>query len=54
MIMSKQVNNCPRQAAVNVISTKVGTINTYIDNIIKVAPIKLNVEVNVSQTDWQK
>ena len=30
------------------------TINTYIDNTIKVAPIKLNVEVNVSQTDWQK
>ena len=40
--------------AVNSISGKVGTINTYIDNILKEAPTKLQVSVNVSDADWQK
>lgn len=40
--------------AVNSISGKVGTINTHIDNILKQAPTKLQVSVNVSDADWQK
>ncbi len=40
--------------AVNSISGKVGTINTHIDNILKEAPTKLQVSVNVSDADWQK
>ena len=39
---------------VNSISGKVGTINTHIDNILKEAPTKLQVSVNVSDADWQK
>lgn len=40
--------------AVNSISGKVGTINTHIDTILKEAPTKLQVSVNVSDADWQK
>ena len=40
--------------AVNSISGKVGTINTHIDNILKEAPTKLQVSVNVSDADLQK
>lgn len=40
--------------AVNSISGKVVTINTHIDTILKEAPTKLQVSVNVSDADWQK
>ena len=40
--------------AVNSISGKVDTINTHIDTILKDAPTKLQVSVNVSDADWQK
>ena len=39
--------------AVNSISGKVGTINTHIDTILKEAPTKLQVSVNVSDADWK-
>ena len=41
-------------AAVNTISEKVGTINTHIDNVLKDAPTKLQVSVNVTDADWKK
>ena len=41
-------------AAVQTISDKVDTINTHIDNVMKDAPNKLQVSVNVADADWQK
>ena len=41
-------------AAVNTISGKVDTINEHIDHVMKDAPTKLKVTVNVSDADWQK
>ena len=42
------------QGAVNTISGKVDTINNHIDNVLKEAPTKLKVSVEVSSEDWQK
>ena len=42
------------QGAVNSISGKVATINTHIDNVLKEAPKKLKVSVEVRSEDWQK
>ena len=42
------------QGAVNTISGKVATINTHIDNVLKEAPKKLKVTVEVRSEDWQK
>ena len=33
---------------------KVDTINTHIDNVLKDAPTKLQVSVNVANADWKK
>ena len=41
-------------AAVNSISGKVDTINEHIDQVMKDAPTKLKVTVNVSDDDWEK
>ena len=41
-------------AAVNTISKKVDSINEHIDQVMKDAPTKLKVSVNVSDVDWQK
>lgn len=38
--------------AVNSIGIKVDTINTHIDNLLRDAPDKLQVSVNVSDADW--
>ena len=40
--------------AVDTISGKVDTINAHIDNLLKDAPTKLQVSVNVTDADWQK
>ena len=40
--------------SVTTISGKVDTINEHIDHVMEDAPTKLNVSVNVSDTDWQK
>ncbi len=40
--------------AVDTISGKVDTINEHIDQVMKDAPTKLKVSVNVSDADWQK
>ena len=42
------------QGSVNNISGKVATINAHIDNVLKEAPTKLKVSVEVSSDDWQK
>jgi chromosome segregation ATPase len=42
------------QRSVNTISGKVDTINSHIDNVLKEAPTKLKVTVEVSSEDWQK
>ena len=42
------------QEALNTISGKVATINSHIDNVLKEAPTKLKVSVEVSSEDWQK
>ena len=42
------------QGAVNTISGKVATINSHIDDMLKEAPTKLNVSVEVRSEDWQK
>ena len=42
------------QEALNTISGKVATINSHIDDVIKEAPKKLKVSVEVSSEDWQK
>ena len=41
-------------ASVTSIRGKVDTINTHIDNILKDAPTKLKVSVNVVDADWKK
>ncbi len=41
-------------AAVNTISNKVNSINEHIDQVMKDAPTKLKVTVNVSDDDWEK
>ena len=41
-------------AAVTTASKKVENINTHIDNVLKEAPTKLKVSVEVSDADWQK
>ena len=41
-------------ASVTSIHGKVDTINTHIDNILKDAPTKLKVSVNVADADWKK
>ena len=41
-------------AAVNTISDKVDTIDKHIDQVMKDAPTKLKVSVNVSDADWQR
>ena len=41
-------------AAVNTISGKVDNINEHIDQVMKDAPTKLKVSVNVSDADWQR
>ena len=41
-------------AAVNTISGKIHNINEHIDQVMKDAPTKLKVSVNVSDADWQK
>ena len=38
--------------AVNSIGIKVDTINTHVDNLLRDAPDKLQVSVNVSDADW--
>ena len=38
--------------AVNSIGIKVDTINTHVDNLLRDAPNKLQVSVNVSDADW--
>ena len=42
------------QGALNTISGKVDTINSHIDDVLKEAPTKLKVSVEVSSEDWQK
>ena len=42
------------QGALNTISGKVDTINSHIDDVLKEAPTKLKVTVEVSSEDWQK
>ena len=42
------------QGSVNTISGKVATINSHIDDVLKDAPTKLKVSVEVSSEDWQK
>ncbi len=41
-------------SAVTRISGKVDTVNTHIDNVLKQAPTKLKVSVEVRSEDWQK
>ena len=41
-------------ASVTSIHGKVDTINTHIDNILKDAPTKLKVSMNVADADWKK
>ena len=41
-------------AVVNTISNKVDSINEHIDQVMKDAPTKLKVSVNVSDADWQR
>ena len=42
------------QGSVNTISGKVATINSHIDDVLKEAPTKLKVSVEVRGEDWQK
>ena len=42
------------EAAVTTAKTKVETINNHIDKVLKEAPTKLKVSVEVSDADWQK
>ena len=42
------------QGSVNTISGKVDTINSHIDDVLKEAPTKLKVSVEVRSEDWQK
>lgn len=39
---------------VNTISSKIDTINTHIDNILKNAPTKLKLTITICDADWEK
>ena len=52
----QQYQRCERKldSTVTDIRGKVDSINTHIDNVLKDAPTKLKVSVNVADADWQK
>ena len=52
----QEYQRCERKldATVTDIRGKVDAINTHIDNVMKDAPDKLKVSVNVADADWQK
>lgn len=52
----RQYQRCERKldSTVTDIRGKVDSINTHIDNVLKDAPTKLKVSVNVADADWQK
>ncbi len=52
----QQYQRCERKLddSVTDIRGKVDSINTHIDNVLKDAPTKLKVSVNVADADWQK
>lgn len=52
----QQYQRCERKldSTVTDIRGKVDSINTHIDNVLKDAPTKLKVSVNVIDADWQK
>ena len=52
----QQYQLCERKldSTVTDIRGKVDSINTHIDNVLKDAPTKLKVSVNVADADWQK
>lgn len=52
----QQYQRCERKldSTVTDIRGKVDSINTHIDNVLKDAPTKLKVSVNVADVDWQK
>ena len=52
----QQYQRCERKldSTVTDIRGKVDNINTHIDNVMKDAPDKLKVSVNVADADWQK
>ena len=52
----QQYQRCERKldSTVTDIRGKVDTINEHIDNVLKDAPTKLQVSVNVADADWKK
>ena len=52
----QQYQRCERKldSTVTDIRGKIDSINTHIDNVLKDAPTKLKVSVNVADADWQK
>ena len=52
----QQFQRCERKldSTVTDIRGKVDTINEHIDNVLKDAPTKLQVSVNVADADWKK
>ena len=52
----QQYQRCERKLGFTVtdIRGKVDTINEHIDNVLKDAPTKLQVSVNVADADWKK
>lgn len=52
----QQYQRCERKldSTVTDICGKVDTINEHIDNVLKDAPTKLQVSVNVADADWKK
>ena len=52
----QQYQRCERKldSTVTDIRGKVDTINEHIDNVLKDAPTKLQVSVNVANADWKK
>lgn len=52
----QQYQQCERKLddSVTAIRGKVDNINEHIDNVLKDAPSKLKVSVNVADVDWQK
>ena len=52
----QQYQRCERKldSTVTDLRGKVDSINTHIDNVLKDAPTKLKVSVNVADADWQK
>ena len=52
----QQYQRCERKLddSVTAIRGKVDTINEHIDNVLKDAPTKLQVSVNVADADWKK